>query len=159
MQSYLAPLTVGPGRFGTPRAGRWCVDDHKLHVSVASNATRVKGTNLVVHYNSRPGAGHSSVLDDVVHALAHAFGCQSRENVIVALNSALSLWHIRESQLPEIQALVARRYWPYFRAVDGACESGLETKCVLRLRRLNVPVRTQVFIPALQRTRIGQRYP
>jgi very-short-patch-repair endonuclease len=131
--------------------GVWCVDDHRLHVSVPSNATRVKGADLLVHYNARPGANHSVVADDTVHALAHAFSCQSRENVIVALNSALNLRRIRESQLPEIQALVARKYWPYFGAVDGTCESGLETKCVLRLRRLNLRVRTQVLIPRVGR--------
>jgi very-short-patch-repair endonuclease len=153
-QEFVRAVSVG-GQVSCVSAlrarGVWCVDDHRLHVSVASNATRVKGTNLTVHYNTRPGANHSSAVDDTVHSLAHAFGCQSRENVIVALNSALNLGHIRESQLPEIRALVARRYWPYFGAVDGACESGLETKCVLRLRRLNIPVRTQVFIPGVGR--------
>jgi very-short-patch-repair endonuclease len=42
--------------------------------------------------------------------------------------------------------LIAAKYWPYLDVVDGGCESGLETKCVLRLGALNIKFRTQVHI-------------
>jgi very-short-patch-repair endonuclease len=132
-------------------SGVWCVDDHRLHVSVPGNASRFEGDTMVVHFGAQSGAIHSRVVDGVVPSLAHAFGCQSRENAIVAVNSALNLGRIRERQLPALRALVARKYWPYFDAVDGGLQSGLETKCVLRLRSLNIRVRTQVFIPRVGR--------
>jgi very-short-patch-repair endonuclease len=131
--------------------GIWCVDDHRLHVSVPTKAHGVQGNTTVVHYRAHSESAYTKVVDDVIPALAHAFSCQSRENAIVAVNSALNLRRIRESQLPDFRALIARKYWRYLDVIDGACESGLETKCILRLRSLNIRVRTQVFIPRVGR--------
>lgn len=129
----------------------WCVDDHRLHVHVPSNAGRLnRRGRLVVHYGRMPGVARHPVAD-IVHALAQTFTCQSKENVLVALNSALNKGLITSEQLGEIKALVPSRYHPYFQQVDGRCESGLETKCVVRLRRLNIRFRVQMHINSVGR--------
>ncbi len=140
--------------------GIWCVNDRRLHVSVGGNASRLRSSpSVVVHYSAQPGATHSQTYDDIVHALAHTFTCQSRENVIVGLNSALNQQWIGSDALASVRSLVPAKYRPYFAAVDASCESGLETKCVLRLRALNIRFRTQVHIPGAGRVDVlvGER--
>ncbi|RNE59199.1 hypothetical protein [Cryobacterium tepidiphilum] len=128
----------------------WCIDDHRTHVRVPSNAARLsKPRTVVAHCAAHPGVDRSSAIVGIVEALAQAFTCLSRENIIVALDSALNKGLISPHQLTEIRGLVARRYHPYFRPVDGERESGLETKCVLRLHRLNIRCRVQVRIPGV----------
>jgi very-short-patch-repair endonuclease len=132
--------------------GVWCVDDLRLHLSVAGNASgQSSHRSLVVHYSRHRAVQHASAFDGIVHALAHTFGCQSRENVIVAISSALNQGLIGRDELDTIRMLVASKYWPYFDFVDGRCESGLETKCLLRLRALNIRCRTQVYIRGVGR--------
>lgn len=127
--------------------GVWCVDDNRLHVSVPGNASGLPAhRSLILHYSRHRAVRHASAFDDIAHALAHTFGCQSRENVIVAINSALNQGLIGRDELETVRGLVAAKYWPYFDFVDALCESGLETKCLLRLRALNIRCRTQVYI-------------
>jgi very-short-patch-repair endonuclease len=138
--------------------GVWCIEDYKLHLSVASNASALpRGParrQLIVHYTKRPGASHGGVYDDIVHALAQTFGCQSRENVIVAVNSALNQSLIGNDDLADLRGMAAAKYWTYFTAVDARCESGLEMKCALRLRSLNIRFSTQVYIRGVGRVDI-----
>jgi len=131
--------------------GVWCVDDRRLHLSVPLSASRLPShRSLVVHY-SRHAGERTSTFDDIVHSISHAFSCQSRENVIVAINSALNQGLIGRDELAAIQRLVAAKYWPYFNFIDAQCESGLETKCLLRLRALGIKCRTQVYIGGVGR--------
>lgn len=132
--------------------GVWCVDDYRLHVAVAGNASGIPPSpSQVVHYSQQRRVNHHSTLDDIVHTLAHTFGCQSRENVIVAINAALNKGLLRHEELAAIRCLVPAKYWPYFASLNGACESGLETKCLLRLAALNIRCRTQVYIAGVGR--------
>lgn len=69
----------------------------------------------------------------------------------MAINSALNQGLIGRDELAAIQRLVAAKYWPYFDFIDARCESGLETKCLLRLRALGIKCRTQVYIGGVGR--------
>lgn len=135
------------------RAGVWCEDDNALHLAVPVSAghTPPLTTGLVTHYSlpamQTAGLPQVSVLD----ALIDQFGCQSSENVVVAIDSALNQGLIRESDLTDLRSRVPRKYWPLIACADGRCESGLETKVRLRLGRRGLHYRTQVWIRGVGR--------
>lgn len=135
------------------RAGVWCVEDPRLHLAVPRNAGHVPktGAGVIAHY-SRPAVRTGGLpLASIHDSLIDQFGCQSGENVIVALDSALNKRLIRRSDLSMMRPGIPRKYWPLLECVDGSSESGLETKVRLRLGRRRLRIRIQAEIPAVGR--------
>ena len=138
------------------RAGVWCVDDHRTHLAVPVHAGHApkKDTGIVAHYARPAGQTDGLPLSSIVDSLVDQFGCQTGENVIVAIDSALNRGVLRPSDLSDIRSRVPRKYWPLLDCVDGTCESGLETKVRLRLGRRGLRYRTQVRIREVGRVDI-----
>ena len=138
------------------RAGVWCVDDHRTHIAVPVNSGHAprSGSGIVTHYSRPAGQTDGPPLSSVVDSLVDQFGCQTAENVIVAIDSALNRRVIRPSDLSDVRSRVPRKYWPLLDCVDATCESGLETKVRLRLGRRGLRYRTQARIPEVGRVDI-----
>lgn len=135
------------------RVGVWCVEDHRLHLAVSAHAGHVPkpGSGVVTHYSRASVRTNGLPLASIVDALVDQFGCQTGENVIVAIDSALNKGLITRGDLGELRARVPRRYWPLLECVDGRSESGLETKVRLRLGRRRLRLRIQAKIPGVGR--------
>jgi very-short-patch-repair endonuclease len=138
------------------KMGVWCVDDHRLHLAVSSNTGHppLRQDGLCIHYSRREPPISGPPVVSVLDALADQFRCQTGENVIVAIDSALNKGLIRRSDLNKLRSRVPKKYWPLLDCVDGNCESGLETKVRLRLGRRGVRYRTQARIPGVGRVDI-----
>ena len=152
----------------------WCIDDHLLHVRVAKHAGHLSSPHdRSVPLGSNPKrfgvALHRSpddvdlaakgASDSVPVALLHVFRCQSRENVIVSLDSALYSNQITMSQLNLLVSYLPQKYRDYVDLVDPTAQSGLETKARMRLRALGISYRTQYSIPQVGKVDIliGER--
>ena len=129
----------------------WTMPDERVHVSVPSNASRLRSLDgVVLHWRRSPGVIHRAV-DPVPDALAHLAECGTREAAIAAIDSAL---YLGLTNRPELKAVFrsstseARRR---LALADATSESGLETFARLRLRSLGIQYRTQVPIPGVGR--------
>lgn len=131
----------------------WCVDDQRLHLAIPAHSGHLprRSGGLALHYSSRVVTHEAPRIVSVLDALVEQFGCQSGENVVVALDSALNKGLIRLSDLDELRSRVPKKYWPLIECADGNCESGLETKVRLRLGRRGLRYRTQAGIPGVGR--------
>lgn len=138
------------------RAGVWCEDDHAFHLAVPINAGHgpSQGAGLTTHYSLPATQTAGLPVVSVLDALVDQFGCQSSENVVVAIDSALNKGLIRVSDLAELRSRTPRKYWPLIECADGRSESGLETKVRLRLGRRGLRYRTQVWIRGVGRVDI-----
>lgn len=135
------------------KLGLWLMPDERLHVSVASDATRLRdATTACVHWRDLPwDPVRTSPLDSVMSSIARLIECSSEEAAVVAIDSALntprgSRHVLEEHELAEILAVLPRRHRRLARLVDASSQSGLETLARLRLRRRGLRVRTQVHI-------------
>lgn len=157
------------------RRGVWCVDDRLLHVSVDTHASHLSAPHDRAVRLSRPASygvrlhRGAAVLQDgeldlavdsVPAALRHLIICQPREEVIVALDSALNNRLVGIYQVRQIVESLPKKYHRYLDLIDASSQSGLETKARLRLRALGIPHRTQVRIGTVGRVDllIGDRF-
>lgn len=129
-------------------SGIWLIDDGRLHVCVPRDS-HVRGgrSGTTRHYAADGQPVTKAVTDPLVWAFVHLASCQPRDNVIVSLDSALTMGLLSRDDLEVIRMLlpVMKRY--YIDLVDGSCQSGLETKCRLALRARRIRYRTQARIP------------
>jgi very-short-patch-repair endonuclease len=135
--------------------GIWCVDDHRLHLSTSRRRGRLtspKGGVLgnparwgvAVHTSALPRRDAARLVDTIDEALFHLFACQSRDDVIVSLDSALNKGL---TTLTRLEALpLTDTYRSYLGLLDPTAQSGLETKARLRFRRRGIRCRSQVYI-------------
>lgn len=135
------------------KLGLWMMPDDRLHVSVASDATRLRDTgDACLHWRDLPwDPPRTTPVDSVMSSIARLIECTSEEAAIVAIDSALNTQRgsrhvLEEHELAEILAAMPRRFRRIARLVDPASQSGLETLARLRLRRRGLRVRTQVQI-------------
>lgn len=136
--------------------GIWAPPDSAVHVSVAANASLLRSAEsrlapfqenagVVLHWRPRAGATRLP-RDTIAGSLVEAVGCAGEADVIAMTDSALHLGAVRPDELslagmpPRLIALA-----------DSAAESGGETYVRLRLRSMQVDVRTQVEIPDIGR--------
>lgn len=137
--------------------GIWCVDDLCLHVAVPAHAGHLSSPNdrgvpltdpahhgVVLHPVPPPYLQPPSAVDTLDGALAQAVVCQTRENVIVSLDSALNGRLLTMARLEALLGALPRKYRRYLRLVDATAQSGLETKTRLRFPRLRIRYRRQV---------------
>ncbi|GHD41596.1 DUF559 domain-containing protein [Mycetocola manganoxydans] len=138
------------------KAGVWCVTDSRLHLAVGAHTGHPppRSAGIVTHYSLPATRLVGYPLVPVVDALIDQFGCQTRENSIVVLDSALNRGLISRSDLGDIRSRIPRKYRPALDCADGRCESGLETKVRLRLKHRRLRHQTQVQIRGVGRVDI-----
>jgi very-short-patch-repair endonuclease len=135
--------------------GIWCVDDHRLHLSTSRRKGRLtspKGGVLgnparwgvAVHTSALLRGDPARLVDTIDEALFHLFACQSRDDVIVSLDSALNKGLTTLTRLEDLPLTDTHR--SYLRLLDPAAQSGLETKARLGFRRRGIRCRSQVYI-------------
>lgn len=122
--------------------------DDAVHVRVRRETTLRRRPGVVVHWT----ADHVEVagIDDAAAAVACVIGCAAFESAVVAMDSAINRRLISAEDV-KANCSSTPRGRVIARALDPASESGLETLARLRLRRLQVRVRTQVAIDLVGR--------
>ena len=135
------------------KLGLWTMADERLHVSVASDATRLRNPEgACLHWRDLPwDPPRGDAVDSVMSSIARLIECSPTDNAIVTIDSALNTRQgsrhvLEESELAEILAALPRKYRRLSALVDATSQSGLETLARLRLRRRGLRVRTQVHI-------------
>lgn len=138
------------------KLGLWMMPADRLHVSVASDATRLRDARgACLHWRDLPwDPPRTSPVDSVMSSIARLIECSSEEAAIVTIDSALNTQRgsrrvLEEHDLAEILAVLPRRFRRIAGLVDPESQSGLETLARLRLRRRGLRVRTQVLIPGV----------
>lgn len=145
--------------------GLWTMPDSRLHVSVRGDATRLRSAadrrvafsqsphpDVALHWPDYPwDAPTSAIADSLESSIAHLLGCVDRESAIVTIDSALNTKFRGEPMLTvetlrAILEVLPSKHSPVIHMVDAGAQSGLETLCRLRLRKLGIQVRTQVKI-------------
>lgn len=139
--------------------------DHRLHLRVPGNASRLRDRNgrpagrssldreqVVLHWDDRHSMPADAYLEDPLDALLRAAGCATGEWWVAMIESAMrsrvgsgpilrreQLVELHRRAMPELRGLLAR--------VEPGAESCLETLFRLRMRAAGVPVRAQVPLP------------
>ena len=139
--------------------GLWMMPDERLHVSVASNAGRLRSADsrhahrdpsdpsVAVHWNHFDWAPPThAASDSVVAAIGHLILCQPRDHALVAIDSALNSKLISRRQLRTVLDHLPDSHAVIDRLADGKAQSGLETLARVRLGRRRIRVRIQVEI-------------
>ncbi|WP_344785588.1 type IV toxin-antitoxin system AbiEi family antitoxin domain-containing protein [Gordonia caeni] len=129
--------------------GVWIPEGYgRTHLRARPEAHNQKMPGLCLRHGRPLREGRA--VDDVPTALTHAVRCLDPEGIVVVLDSIMNLglmsrdaleWTLRTTP-KSIQRLLDR---------CAAAESGTETMVRLRLRRHNLPIRTQVQIPGIGR--------
>lgn len=126
--------------------GLWTLDDDRLHLAVAANASRFEAGNALVHWSSGPVRPHRyELVEPVVDALAHIADCRPFDHALATWESAVRAGRTTAAYLERL---------PLHRAaaqkVRAACgmlsDSGIESIPVARLARIGIVVRQQVVI-------------
>jgi len=117
--------------------------DDAVHVRVRRDTMLRQRAGVVVHWT----ADRIDVarIDDAATAIACVINCLDIERAVVAVDSAINRRLISAEEVKAICSSTSRGR-AIARALDPASESGLETLARLRLRRLQIRVRTQVVI-------------
>lgn len=124
----------------------WTIDDGCLHLAVRPNASRFDPGNAVMHWNTGPIAPHRyELVEPVIAALIHLADCRPLDHALATWESAVRTSAVSLAfldQLP-LRSHAARR-------VRDACgalsDSGIESIPVVRLARIGITVRQQVFV-------------
>lgn len=135
--------------------GLWTVDDGRLHVSVARNASRLRSdrtrfldlssdaeSTVCVHWRKSPGADRR-IVSTPVEIFLHALECQNDEQAIAIADSALNRGLVTLDELREATRDLPRRYARAAARADPRSESGTETFVRLRLAAHGIHVTPQ----------------
>jgi len=164
-QDTVSAVRVG-GRLSCVSAlahqGLWLMPDERLHVSVPSNAARLRSpgsrsipldpqdSSVVVHWNQFGWAPPRNASTDSMRAsLGQLILCQPRLHALVAIDSALNSKLISRAALREILSKLPGTYSKLDALADGRAQSGLETLTRVRLGSRRIRVRIQVQIPGV----------
>lgn len=126
--------------------GLWTIDDERLHLAVRPNSSRFDAGNAVVHWNTGPIAPHRyELVEPVIDALAHLADCRPLDHALATWESAVRTGAVSLvflNRMP-LRSHAARRV----REACGALsDSGIESIPVVRLARIGITVRQQVYI-------------
>ena len=137
-------------------AGVWVMPDRRLHVRVDRNDCRLRSVRssrvrlndspqdrVVVHWRDALST-QSRLICDVADALDDYRGCAPHDWYLASLESS-----IRQHK-GLIRELRARGHQAIGDAIDGRCESGIETMCWVRLLR-KLDAQRQVVISGVGR--------
>jgi very-short-patch-repair endonuclease len=139
------------GRLGCVSAahhlGLWTMPHSGLHVAVPSHAGRSSAAiGLVRHWTSATWGQRSEPIEAIDQVIRQMLLCCDRDAAIVAIDSALNQRMLSLHDLGEILRSLPSEFADVLSEVDGRSQSGLETIPRVRLRRLGIPVATQVRI-------------
>ncbi|WP_175494285.1 endonuclease domain-containing protein [Herbiconiux ginsengi] len=139
----------------------WCATDSRLHVRVPARPRNLSSPldrrvplgrperfGVVVH-RSRPAPfleEPDGPIDSFAWALLHSIECQSQNDAIVTLDSALHSQRVSRTELEFLCAGLPKTYRAYLELTDANAASGLETKARLGLRGYNISSLSQVKI-------------
>lgn len=131
----------------------------RLHVEVLRNSARLRDPsdhrrrlngNATIHWTSTQADGRRPCVT-VLEALTHMATCASPEQTIAAVDSALRLELISESDWNGVVALVPRRLRRLLVEVHRESESITESVVRFRLSMLGIRTRAQVSIAGVGR--------
>lgn len=129
------------------RLGLWVLDEDGPHVGAAPNASRLRLVNpgATVHW-ARPAQPRAagSLEDGIVNTLLMVASCQPYESALAVWESALNRRLIDKQELARLPLSAAAR--DLLEHADPFADSGLETLFRVRLRWLDIPIRTQTWI-------------
>jgi very-short-patch-repair endonuclease len=128
--------------------GVWVMPHDAIHVRIARGTEIKTRAGLKVHWTAE--RVRCADVDGTEAAISCAVDCVPFEAAVVALDSAVNRRLISASEVRAICSSSARGRRAAA-AMDPASESGIETLARLRLRRRNLKVRTQVWIPDVGR--------
>lgn len=143
--------------------GLWLLDDARLHVRVAGNASRLRSPldptlpldathGVCVHYREQAsGPADLPARDSLPRALAEMFTCGPALAAVIAIDSALNLRELTSDGRAQLRALVPASKRHLVDGADAACDSGLETIARLLPHERRIPYRTQAHIPGVGR--------
>lgn len=137
--------------------GVWVVPEPTVHVVVPGRASRLRPRKgAVIHWSRSAGA---RPIESPADALLHLAECSHREAAVAAIDSARNLRLVSMAQLTETFAGASAKARLRLELSDETAQSGLETFARLRLRRLRIRHRTQVWIDGVGRVDmlVGER--
>lgn len=153
---------VGGRLAGTSAArahGLWTPPGSDLVVEVSNSATRLRDpddasrplgdrNDVRVLWAAEPrpiaqGIGLSPVLD----TLRQCILTEPEHIAVAVLDSALRTHPMESLDLARVESSLPHRYWPLFRLVNRAAESGTESVLRVLLHRAGVIARPQVRVP------------
>ncbi len=160
LPSYTHPDVVAAARLGCRLdcvsllrvLGVFVLEHPPLHLNARVGSSRLPASpDGVVRHWRRDDDASTSLLVDIVSALAQACRCQEPRAAIASLDSA---WHkglIDGDDLTEIFRRLPRRYRSLRALLDASAESGAESLLRLVLRSLGCRFQPQVAIPGVGR--------
>lgn len=134
--------------------GLWTLEDGRLHVAVATNASRLRSPfdnrdpldaaahGVCVHWR-RPARTAPAYVAPLIATLIHAIQCQSEERALVLLDSALNQRLVTMNELQRAVSSLSARYRTILAKCDAGSQSGTETLVRVRLRRYGIRVHAQ----------------
>ncbi|HTL42239.1 MAG TPA: type IV toxin-antitoxin system AbiEi family antitoxin domain-containing protein [Pseudolysinimonas sp.] len=131
------------------RHGVWCLRNEGTHVALDPGARHASG----IRFHSarlRAPRGPDPAFDSVLEALERLAHCAPRTAFVVSADSALQQGLVTRGQLEAVFGGSVRGD-RLLGAIDGTCESGVESIVRLALRRRRVRMRGQVKIPGVGR--------
>jgi very-short-patch-repair endonuclease len=129
------------------RLGLWTLSDHKIHVVVRGNASRLQvRPDVTVHWGQGVvPIGPHNLTDPIENALVHIAACQPLESAVTIFDSALRKHVVSVQQLARLRCS-SRRFQRARDAATESSDSGIESLPRLRLRRHGILMRQQVVI-------------
>lgn len=142
--------------------GVWAAEDTRLHIQVRPHShVPAHGPGIIAHRRHAVATSPSSAASDSIEsALVHATVCQPRLDAISSLDSALHLRLVTTVRLTALLEQLPGCYREYIAFLNGAAESGLESRVGLGVRAVGIGFRVQVQITGVGRVDIliGQRF-
>ena len=138
--------------------GVFVLDDERLHVHVAPDATRMRSpydrgkrlrprraAQTRLHWWAPTGDGFgAATCVDAITAMAHSVRCQTSRGAIASFDSALNRGLLTLDDLSEVFDLLPLKYRVLIPLIDGRAQSGTETLVRLMVLGLGCRVRLQV---------------
>ncbi len=127
--------------------GVWVPPTRQLHIRMSEHHQARATLPADVHVCPLPIRSAPTVaVDSLATSLLAAVRCLDDEGIIVVLDSILNRRLLRRDQLAGILSGCSTRVRRLVAEADDRAESGTESMVRIRLRRLGIGVRSQVFI-------------
>jgi very-short-patch-repair endonuclease len=124
--------------------GVWVLDDDRLHLHVARNASRLPAVAARTHWRRLVAAAADGAHVSLVDALIQAHGCLDPLSWMASVDSALHLGMIGPTELATLRTAIPAADRRLIDAADRRAESGLETIVRLIALQLGFRVRPQL---------------
>ena len=140
---------------GAAAHGLWTRDSGVLHVGIPTNAARLRSPDdmrsrlvtddgVVAHWTAQ--LGHRLAPLPVLDCLTHMIECEPPEFVVAAVDSALHFRRIDRRRWARVIRQCPAGLRIQLADIDGESEAITESVSRWRLRRVGLPVRSQVWV-------------